>query len=338
MIRCWPTPSCSRRRQHPAGQNAPSIVWNGFRNSTRRQRRRPAYQSSGSTHWSGHHAGLMIFPVLAVCLGFLRSLPHHATLQSAAGSMAFMRTTTSAVHQPVVLGVRHTQQHNGNPIGSAKAVGALEYLTGELKENPRWSRGPTRSRYRMGLARNQLLAIVGYTPLRRHRSCEHALLALSLDLHTRTCRRRCRSLTAPLFITRTAADACRSSVDLPLCRSNLAPPGRRFNPSGRRPARVTRITLSPRHRRQWQSFLPAGSVLAARPRPAVTVVRNPRERSSIPRGFVVESSIGRATATPHRSARGEAVEPGSGCSCRWRSGGGQLPQASRLHISGHCAR
>jgi hypothetical protein len=87
----------------------------------------------------------------------------------------------------------------GNPIDAAKAVVALEYLSGELRENPRWIGMDQSVKLRMGLARDQLRAILGIRPGTPPQLVVNTLLALSLDLQTANGPAAGQVLASPIF-------------------------------------------------------------------------------------------------------------------------------------------
>ena len=87
----------------------------------------------------------------------------------------------------------------GNPIDAAKAVVALEYLSGELRENPRWFSMDQSIKLRMGQARDQLRAILGIRPGTPSQLVVNTLLALSLDLQTANGPAAGQVLASPIF-------------------------------------------------------------------------------------------------------------------------------------------
>jgi hypothetical protein len=88
----------------------------------------------------------------------------------------------------------------GNPIDAAKAIVALEYLSGELRENPRFFSMDQSIKFRMGLARDQLRAILGIRPGTPSQVVVNTLLALSLDLQTANGPAAGLVLTSPIFL------------------------------------------------------------------------------------------------------------------------------------------
>jgi hypothetical protein len=72
----------------------------------------------------------------------------------------------------------------GNPAEAARAVIALEYLSGELQENPRWIGMDAAVKLHMGRARDQLREILGIRPDAPPQVVVNTLLALGLNLET----------------------------------------------------------------------------------------------------------------------------------------------------------
>ncbi|MDR3530896.1 MAG: hypothetical protein P4L90_10125 [Rhodopila sp.] len=88
----------------------------------------------------------------------------------------------------------------GNPVAAAKAVIALEYLSGELRENPRWVGMDQSVKLRMGQARDQLRQILGIHPDAPPQFVVNVLLALAWDLETGNQPAAMQMLAAPVFI------------------------------------------------------------------------------------------------------------------------------------------
>lgn len=72
----------------------------------------------------------------------------------------------------------------GNPVDAAKAIVALEYLSGELRENPRWAGMDEATKFRIGQARDELRRVVGIRPGTPPQLVVNALLQLAWDLQT----------------------------------------------------------------------------------------------------------------------------------------------------------
>jgi hypothetical protein len=72
----------------------------------------------------------------------------------------------------------------GNPAEAARAVVALEYLPGELAENPRWIGMDQSTKLHMGQARDHLRQILGIRPDAPPQLVVNTMLALGMDLET----------------------------------------------------------------------------------------------------------------------------------------------------------
>jgi hypothetical protein len=72
----------------------------------------------------------------------------------------------------------------GNPAEAARAVVALEFLSGELTENPRWIGMDAAVKLHMGRARDELRQILGIRPDAPPQVVVNTLLALELNLQT----------------------------------------------------------------------------------------------------------------------------------------------------------
>jgi hypothetical protein len=128
----------------------------------------------------------------------------------------------------------HTQ---GNPIEAARAIVALEYLSGELVENPRWAGMDASVKVRIGQARDALRALVGIRPDAPPQMVVDALLALCWDLETGNQPAALQVLGTPVF-TAAPAVTLRTLSDLPYMKAaNLATARaavEEFPPGGRR--------------------------------------------------------------------------------------------------------
>jgi hypothetical protein len=87
----------------------------------------------------------------------------------------------------------------GNPIDAAKAVVALEYLSGELRENPRWVGLDPSVAPRLGLARNELRQVLGIREDAPSQAVVNALLAVSQDLQFGNRAAAMQALASPVF-------------------------------------------------------------------------------------------------------------------------------------------
>jgi hypothetical protein len=87
----------------------------------------------------------------------------------------------------------------GNPVDAAKAVVALEYLSGELRENPRWVGMPASVKLHIARARDELRRILGIRPNAPSQAVVNTLLALALDLQTDNSQAAMAVLGSPVF-------------------------------------------------------------------------------------------------------------------------------------------
>ena len=110
----------------------------------------------------------------------------------------------------------------GNPVDAAKAIVALEYLSGELRQNPRWVGLPASVKLHMARARDELRQIVGIRPDASSQMAVNALLALALDLETENQPAAMAVLQSPVFI-RPPEETLRVLSNLPYVQeANLA--------------------------------------------------------------------------------------------------------------------
>jgi hypothetical protein len=70
----------------------------------------------------------------------------------------------------------------GNPAEAARAIIALEYLPGELVENPRWVGMDSLVKRRLDIARSDVRAVLGIRPDAPPQLVVNAMLALFVDL------------------------------------------------------------------------------------------------------------------------------------------------------------
>ncbi|WP_428485050.1 hypothetical protein [Rhodopila sp.] len=87
----------------------------------------------------------------------------------------------------------------GNPIEAARAIIALEYLSGELPENPRWVGMGSTIKFRINEARGDLRHIVGIRPDAPPQLVVNALLALAWDLQFGNQTAALQALASPVF-------------------------------------------------------------------------------------------------------------------------------------------
>jgi hypothetical protein len=86
-----------------------------------------------------------------------------------------------------------------NPVAAAKAVIALEYLSGELRQNPRWVGMDSSTKLHIGQARDDLRRIVGIKPDAPPQAVVNALLQLSEGLQFGNQAEAAQALTSPVF-------------------------------------------------------------------------------------------------------------------------------------------
>jgi hypothetical protein len=87
----------------------------------------------------------------------------------------------------------------GNPVEAARAVVALEYLPGELSENPRWIGMDAAIKLRMGLARDDVRRILGIRPDAPPQVVVNAMLAVAANLQWGNQPAVLQALTGPAF-------------------------------------------------------------------------------------------------------------------------------------------
>jgi hypothetical protein len=87
----------------------------------------------------------------------------------------------------------------GNPIDAARAVIALEYLPGELSENPRWIKMRSGDDLHLGQARDQLRQILGIRTDAPPQLVVNTLLALTLALQMGDEPAAMHALSSPVF-------------------------------------------------------------------------------------------------------------------------------------------
>ena len=143
---------------------------------------------------------LVLFPILTVCLAACATLP-------ATQTTPFLPPSVFGINQDNGIGAINQSawafaspaRTSGNPVEAAKAVVALEYLSGELKENPRWIAMDSSVKQRMALARDELRQILGIRPDAPPQVVVNTLLALNLDLQTGNQPAAMQVLASPMF-------------------------------------------------------------------------------------------------------------------------------------------
>ncbi len=88
----------------------------------------------------------------------------------------------------------------GNPIDAARAIIAMEYLPGELAENPRWISMDTSVKQRMAMARDDVRRAAGIRPDAPPQLVVNVLLQLAWDLQMGNQAAALQVLAAPIFI------------------------------------------------------------------------------------------------------------------------------------------
>jgi hypothetical protein len=110
----------------------------------------------------------------------------------------------------------------GDPVDAAKAVVALEYLSGELKENPRWVEVDSSVALHIAQARNQLRQILGIRPDAPPQVVVNVLLAFAQNLQMGNQPAAMQALASPLF-THPAEQTLQVLANLPYVEeANLA--------------------------------------------------------------------------------------------------------------------
>jgi hypothetical protein len=138
--------------------------------------------------------------ILAVCFAACATLP--ATKQTPflppGVYGVYLDNDTGAIEQSA-WAFASPANTRGNPVVAAKAVVALEYLSGELKENPRWIGMDSSIPLHMGLARDELRRILGIRLDAPPQVVVNTLMALALNLQSGNQAAAMQVLTSPLF-------------------------------------------------------------------------------------------------------------------------------------------
>lgn len=88
----------------------------------------------------------------------------------------------------------------GNPAEAARAIVALEYLPGELRENPRWVGMDDLVKRRLGIARYDVRRVLGIRPDAPPQLVVNAMLTLFTDLQTGNQQSVMQVLSSGLFM------------------------------------------------------------------------------------------------------------------------------------------
>jgi hypothetical protein len=143
---------------------------------------------------------LLAVPLLALCLSACATLP--STQQT-----PFLPPSAFGIYQDNDIGAINLSSWafaspantRGNPVEAARAVIAVEFLAGELKENPRWISMDRAIKLRMGLARDELRRIIGIRADAPPQVVVNTLLALNLDLQSANQPAAMQVLGLPVF-------------------------------------------------------------------------------------------------------------------------------------------
>jgi hypothetical protein len=126
---------------------------------------------------------LIGLPLLALCLVACATLPATARTPFLPAGVygTYQDNDVGAINQSA-WAFASPGNTRGNPIDAARAVIALEYLPGELTENPRWIKISSSVALHLGRARDQLRQILGIRPDAPSQMVVNTLLALNLAL------------------------------------------------------------------------------------------------------------------------------------------------------------
>lgn len=139
-------------------------------------------------------------PLLAFCLAACATLPgtERTPFLPAGVFNAYEDNDVGAINQSA-WAFASPANTKGNPVAAAKAVIALEYLPGELKENPRWIGIDASIPQRLGQARDEVRQILGIRPDTPPQVVVNTMLALSLDLRAGNQPVAMQVLASPMF-------------------------------------------------------------------------------------------------------------------------------------------
>src|SRR3954447_11210856 len=126
---------------------------------------------------------LLTMPLLALCLTACATLPaSRNTPYLPAGVWGMYQDNAIGAINQSAWAFASPANTRGNPVEAAKAVIALEYLAGELRENPRWVGMDAAIKLHMGQARDGLRQIIGIRQDAPPQFVVNALLQLSAGL------------------------------------------------------------------------------------------------------------------------------------------------------------
>jgi hypothetical protein len=143
---------------------------------------------------------LLTMPLLALCLTACATLPaSRNTPYLPAGVWGMYQDNAIGAINQSAWAFASPANTRGNPVDAAKAVIALEYLSGELRENPRWVSMDAATKLRMAQARDDLRRILGIRPDAPPQVVVNALLQLSAGLQFGNQAEAAQALAAPVF-------------------------------------------------------------------------------------------------------------------------------------------
>lgn len=166
---------------------------------------------------------VFLAPLLAINFAACAPLPARHATPSLPLSLygAYQDNDTGAINQ-AAWAFASPANTSGNPLTAIKAVIALEYLSGELRENPRWVGMDTAVKLRMGQARDDMRQILGIRPDAPPQLVVNLLLRIGDELEAGDRAGALHVLTAPVF-TMPPEQTLRLLSNLPYVRTaNLA--------------------------------------------------------------------------------------------------------------------
>jgi hypothetical protein len=165
----------------------------------------------------------VIAPILGLGLVGCATLPAtQATPFLPAGVFGVYQDNDTGAIEQSAWAFASASNTRGNPIIAIRAVIALEYLSGELRENPRWVGMDQSVKQRMGQARDELRQILGIRPDAPPQMVVNVLLWTAQALGAGDPAAAQRMLTAPIF-TKSPVQTLRLLSTLPYVQTaNLA--------------------------------------------------------------------------------------------------------------------
>lgn len=110
----------------------------------------------------------------------------------------YLDNDTGAINQSAWAFASPNNTRN-NPVDAAKAVVALEFLSGELRQNPRWVGMDLATKLHMAQARDNLRRIIGIWPDAPPQAVVNALLQLAEGLQFGNQALAAQALSSPVF-------------------------------------------------------------------------------------------------------------------------------------------